>query len=344
MTPPEPLLPDGRDVLHRLRQGKLLLPGLLICLTIALAASYLSEHHGGPVMLFALLLGIAFAFLSKTAECRSGIEFSARSILRFGIALLGLRITLGDVAVLGPMPVVLAVVGVVLSIGFGVLMARALGFNSSFGILTGGSVGICGASAALALSSVLEKGPGRISERDTVFAVLSVTSLSTVAMIVYPAVALSLGFSDVDSGILLGATIHDVAQAIGAGYSISPQAGDAATLTKLLRVAMLVPVVFVLTILLAQSSRAEGGGNGLPLFLVAFVVLVIINSLGWVPDTVGEVLSKLSSWSLVTAISAIGMKTALGDLAAMGSKAIILVLAETLWLALIVLSAIWFYG
>ncbi|MFK8252606.1 YeiH family protein [Ancylobacter terrae] len=342
-------LPEG-PVRGFASRGPELAPGLLVSVTIAMASTFLSDHYGGPVMLFALLLGIAFNFLSAEGRCEAGIGFAGRTVLRFGVGLLGARITLDEVMTLGPTPLVVAVAGVALTLLCGLVVARAMGFNRDFGILTGGAVGICGASAALALSSVLprraEDGPARadrpgISERDTIFTVLGVTTLSTVAMVVYPILASMLGLGDRAAGIFLGATIHDVAQVVGAGYSISTQAGDAATLTKLLRVAMLVPVVLALTLVLARGGGGASGQRArFPFFLVAFVALVAINSLGLIPPALGAAISDLSRWSLVTAIAALGMRTALKDLAAVGPKALALLVIESVWIAAIGLGVV----
>ena len=136
-----------------------LAPGLLACGVVGAAAAFLSEHYGAPVMLFALLLGMAMNFLSAEGPCRPGIEFTAKQVLRIGIALLGLRITLAQVAALGWGPVALVIACVVLTIVVSVVAAKAMGFQSIFGMLTGGATAICGASAALALSAALPSHP-----------------------------------------------------------------------------------------------------------------------------------------------------------------------------------------
>ena len=322
-------LPAG---VHRERADRLalLFPGLLVSVVVALAATFLSEHYGGPVMLFALLLGIAFNFLSADGPCKPGIDFTSRTVLRFGVALLGARITVSDAMMLGPTPIVLAVVGVVTTIGVGLLLSRLLGFPRLFGLLTGGAVGICGASAALAIASVLPKRED-LGESDVIFTVVVVTTLSTIAMVLYP-VMLSQGhLNDTQIGIFLGATIHDVAQVVGAGFSISPEAGDAATLTKLLRVAMLVPVVLAISVVVARGEAK--GRVGVPGFLVGFVAIVAVHSLGLIPAAVQSALSDVSRWALVAAIAALGMKTMLGQIVTVGPRALLLILVETVWIA-----------
>ncbi len=116
-------------------------PGFLVAATIALASTWLSQHYGAPVMLFALLFGMAFHFLHEEGRCVAGIEFSSKALLRLGVALLGVKITLSQIASLGVMPIATVVVGVVSTIAFGVLAARALGLKRDFGILSGGAVG-----------------------------------------------------------------------------------------------------------------------------------------------------------------------------------------------------------
>ena len=237
--------------------ARALAPGVLACAVVAAAATFLSEHYGAPVMLFALLLGMAMNFLSGPGPCRRGIEFTARQVLRVGVALLGLRITLAQVAALGWGPVGLVVVCVALTIAVSMVAARLLGFQGIFGLLTGGATAICGASAALALAAALPAHP--MKDRATLFTVIGVSALSTLAMVAYPMLARALGLDDRLAGIFLGATIHDVAQVVGAGYSLSNEAGDVATLVKLMRVAMLVPVIVFAAMLTRSRSAAERG-------------------------------------------------------------------------------------
>lgn len=319
-------------------RGRTLFPGILASLVVAVAATFLSQHYGAPVMLFALILGMAMNFLSSDGACSAGIGFTAREVLRCGVALLGLRITLGQVAALGWHPVILVVVCVVVTISVSMIAAKLLGFQSLFGLLTGGATAICGASAALALAAALPAHPGK--ERATLFTVVGVSALSTLAMIVYPMLAHLLGLDARGAGIFLGGTIHDVAQVVGAGYSMSRETGDVATLVKLMRVAMLLPVI----VFAVMCTRAQGKGAGgarpplLPWFAVAFAVLVAINSTGWIPASLTKLGTDLSQWCLVASMAAIGMKTQLRDLATVGLKPVALMVGETVFLIVLVLA------
>jgi uncharacterized integral membrane protein (TIGR00698 family) len=322
-------------------KGRRLFPGVLACAVVATASTFLSEHYGAPVMLFALLLGMAMNFLSSLdSPCLAGIEFTAREVLRIGVALLGLRITLDQVAALGWQPLAIVVLAVVLTIGVSMAAARLMGFQSLFGLLSGGATAICGASAALALAAALPSHP--LKERATLFTVVGVSALSTLVMIVYPMLAHAAGLGERAAGVFLGATIHDVAQVVGAGYSMSPVTGDVATLVKLVRVAMLVPVIVFAVMSTRALAKGSPGAVGprpplLPWFAVAFAVLVAINSTGWLPQALTNAGAEFSRWCLVAAIAGIGMKTQLKDLATVGLKPVLLMLGETAFLAGLVL-------
>lgn len=318
------------------------LPGMVISAVVTVAAMSLADHYHAPVMLFALLLGMALNFLSKEPSSAAGIDFSAKQVLRLGVALLGLRITASQVAALGWHSVAMVVLAVALTILCGIVLARLMGFQTFFGLLTGGAVAICGASAALALAAAMPQHP--LKERATLFTVISVSTLSTVAMVLYPMIAQLLALPALQAGAFIGGTIHDVAQVVGAGYSISHEAGDAATLIKLMRVAMLLPVIALAAWLSQRHQRAQGeAGTGkrpplLPWFAVAFAVLVAINSTGWLPAGLVKAGQFASQWCLVMAMVSIGMKTHLKDILSVGWKPVALMVLETLFLAVL------FYG
>ncbi|WP_273230458.1 MULTISPECIES: YeiH family protein [Pseudomonas] len=339
-------LPPTDSWLSRRRERFLeVSPGLLVAVVVAAGATFLSEHYGAPVMLMALLLGMALGFLHEEGRAVAGIKFTSSTILRIGVALLGMRITVEQIFSLGGTLMMVVIGAVLLTIAVGVGLSKLLGLGRDFGVLSGGSVGICGASAALAISAVLPQD--KDAERNTIFTVISVTALSTLAMIVYPILAKSLGLDDQQAGVFLGATIHDVAQVVGAGYSMSNETGDTATVIKLLRVAMLVPIVFSLSLLLRRRGGADAGGSKtalpLPLFIIFFVVFVGLNSSGVMPEWSQKMAIGVSSWCLVTAIAALGMKTSIKALLAVGWRPATLLVTETLFLAALILVILKFF-
>ena len=306
-------------------------PGVLMAFTLAAAARFMAEHYGAPAMVTALLLGMAFYFLSEEGPCQAGIQFTSDALLKVGVALLGVQVNFAEIAALGVKPLIvvpsLVVATIVVGVGIAVLFRR----SAFFGLLSGGAVAICGASAALALSAVLPKD--RIQHRDTLFTVLAVTTLSSVAMIFYPILFASLGFNDTQMGVLIGATIHDVAQVVGAGYAVSEETGDVATFVKLLRIVLLPALVLAFALI----ARRSGGGEGrlsVPLFVWGFGVLLVLNSLGVIPEDVREAVQVTARWLLIAAIAAMGMKTSLKAMSDLGAPHIMILVSQTLFLCI----------
>ena len=318
--------------------AKQLVPGLLVTVLVAMAAAFLGSHYKGSMLLFALLLGLALHFISDDMRCQPGIQFASSTVLRLGVALLGLRLTIANVSALGWQTVLALLFAVFFTVLAGLGLAKLLKIEGRLGLLVGGATAICGASAALAIASVLPKYPHL--ERDTALTVVGVTTLSTMAMVTYPLLAHWLGFDALTSGKFIGATIHDVAQVVGAGYSLSPEAGDAATITKLMRVAFLMPVLVVVSLVVrGQIARQQMGDEPgpktplLPWFTVVFVLLMLLNSTGWVPALVQSTASDVSQWFLVLAIAGVGLKTSLKDVTQLGWRPVLMLVLVTLSLA-----------
>ncbi len=313
-------------------------PGLIVVGTIAAAAGFLSIHYKAPVMLFALLIGIAFNFLSTDERCAPGIEFSSKKILRFGVALLGFRVTIEQISGLGTNTLLFVPILVILSIGVSVLLAKLMGRRYLFSLLTACAVSICGAAATLAVASVLPNWKER--HRDTLFIVVCVTALSTIAMIAYPILFSVSDFSDAEIGILIGSTIHDVAQVVGAGYAVSSETGDIATFIKLLRISMLPIIVILIAVLLNRGESKSISPKAFPWFALAFAVCLVINSSGFVPVLLSEFLSNVSQWSLVFAIAGLGVTTSLKSMMELGGRSIVLLVLQTLALLAIAIIAV----
>ncbi|MEZ5894118.1 MAG: putative sulfate exporter family transporter [Parvularculaceae bacterium] len=317
-----------------------LAPGFAVCAILAMAAMFVTDHYGGPQMLYALLFGIALNFLSTDEKCAAGVAFSARTILKIGVALLGARITFSEVMSLGAPVVVLVACGVVATIAGGAMIGRAFGLKPDHAVLSAGAVAICGASAALAISSVLPNH--KDSERNTILTVVGVTTMSTLAMMIYPIVARMLGFTETEAGVFIGATIHDVAQVMGAGYMISDDAGNTAAIVKLMRVLCLLPAVVVISMVFKNGGDAPDAARPplLPSFLIGFTVLMLANSTGLLPAGVSDSLGAASRWCLLVAVSALGVKTSLKDLAAVGPHPVAALAAQTLFLAAFAVAGI----
>lgn len=317
--------------------------GLTLSVIIGMAACYLSLNLGGPVMLYALLFGMAFNHLAADSRYAAGIAFSARHILRVGVVLLGVGITWTQISLLGWASLILIVGGITVTLLLGSLLGRWVSLGRDHAILSAGAVAICGASAALAISAVLPQHPQ--SERNTLITVVGVTALSTLAMVLYPLVASALSLNEQASGIFIGATIHDVAQVIGAGYMMSDEVGVTATIVKLFRVACLLPVVFLVGLgFRKQHTNHQSSPPVVPVFLLGFLVMLLLNSLGWLPVSLTKLLQELSRWCLITAVAALGAKTSVRELSNVGVKPLLALSLQSLLLAGFILAMLLVLG
>lgn len=303
------------------------LPGLAIVTAGTLAAGFISDRYGAPLTLMSLLIGLALNFLSADSRLTPGLAFASRSLLRWGIVLVGVRITFGQIAALGPVALLAVVAIVALTIGAGILVARRLGFDSAFGTLAGGAVAICGASAAMALATTL--GDRRASQAQLTLVLVGISAASALAMVTYPFVAHWLHLSDLKAGFMLGASIHDVAQALGAGYSYSDGAGQIAAIVKLTRVALLAPVLAVVAMFLPKGTSGAKG-PGIPWFVVGFFILAGINSFGVIPALAATWAEKIAAAMLAAAVTATAIRSPLAQLTAAGPRPLVVILASSL--------------
>lgn len=310
-----------------------LLPGLFICAIASAAAAWLSDNYGIPIILTGLLIGLALSFVASDPRTHSGLDFASRIFLQIGIVVLGMQVTFTQISALGITPFAALLVVMAAALGCGILAGRMSRQPMSASLLAGGATAICGASAALALYGVL--GRDRVSQAQFTLTLVGITFASAIAMSFYPLIAQHIGLDDRQAGFLIGASIHDVAQAIGGGYAYSDQAGSYATIVKLARVAMLAPFVALVSIILAQ------GGNeakrlpawrkiALPWFIAAFLVVVTVNSLVTMPADITGASLMASKALLLLAVTATAMRSRLDLLMEMGWRALMPVVGATI--------------
>lgn len=318
-----------------------LAPGVALASTIAAAARFASDNNGGPPMVYALALGLSLGFIAAEPKCRAGLAWSANSIMRFGVALLGLQLSLSDLIALGPMTAVLIAGCVALAILIGTGIGKLLRLKTEVALLGACATAICGATAAMAIISVLPRR--ETLERPMCMIIATIAMFSTVAMLCYPAVLAALGFSDRMTGFVLGATIHDVAQVVSAGYAVSDEAGGTATIVKLMRVACLLPAIFAIGLIYRKQHGAEAPGKRpalLPGFMILFVGLMAINSAGLVPEPAIETGKHVSRWCLLVAIAALGVRTSTRELAAEGPRPVLMLLGQAVVLVGLAFGAV----
>ncbi|MEP0155600.1 MAG: putative sulfate exporter family transporter [Pseudophaeobacter sp.] len=325
----------------RARGRKILsgLPGIGLSLLAGGLAIWGARHSQFPAMMIALLLGASCCSFRRSLLLAPGLKLTVRVLTRIGVALLGLQISVATVLQLGGGSLLFLVAATVATIGLTVLAAPLFGQRREFGLLIGGATAICGASAALAISAVLP--PSERLNRQLSFTIMAVTLLSTVAMVAYPAGLLALGFGDERAGFVLGASIHDVAQVVGAGYAMSDTAGETAVVVKLFRVMLLFPLVFTL----AHVSRRSGGAGAaprLPFFILAFLAGVVVNTTGVVPVPLVEATTLISQLMLTASVFAVCVLTPFLDVTRGGpAPAAMSVLATLLILCLALAASIY---
>lgn len=301
-------------------------PGLLIAILATLAAAFLSGRYGAPLTLMALLIGLSLNFLSADDRLAPGLAFASQHLLRVGIVLVGLRITLGQVVSLGPVALAAIAVIVALTIMTALTIGRWTGQHRAFSLIAGGGVAICGASAAMAIATTL--GDQR-QQRDRLALVLvGISALSAGAMVAYPILAHFLGLSDRQAGFVMGAAIHDVAQALGAGFSYSESAGHVAAIVKLTRVALLAPVLAMIAFFVPGHGGAARIGP--PWFVIGFFVLAAVNSTGFIPAFATRMAEPLGNGLLAVAVTAVAIRSPLAHLLETGWKPLLVIGLATL--------------
>jgi uncharacterized integral membrane protein (TIGR00698 family) len=332
--------PAIATTVRRLAPGVLL--SALVAILAVIGAPWVARVITIPAMVLALLIGIALNTVAARPVFQPGLVFCVKTLLRWAVALLGLRIALGDIAALGLGTGIVVVVSMAVTIAAGFLAARALGLPAPYGALAGVGTAVCGASATLATSVVLPDYSGK--DADVVFVVVAVNALATLAMVIYPPLDAALGFDGQATGVMLGATIHDVAQVVGAGYAVSDLAGNTAVIVKLFRVFLLLPVVLAVGWWFARRGAAARVAKvPVPVFAFVFLALCILNSvLPSLPPVaplyaqIKAALVEASTDGLLIAIGALGLGTSVSAIGMLGWRHIATVGATTLVILVVV--------
>jgi uncharacterized integral membrane protein (TIGR00698 family) len=319
-----------------------LLPGVLLAGAIVAMAFALRRLPGIGVlspMILSILLGIALHnTLGTPAMARAGVAFSARRLLRLGIVLLGLQLTASEVVQVGATGLAILALCVVSTFAVTVWLGRLLGVEPRLAELIAGGTSICGASAIIATNTVTEA-----PEEDVAYALASITLFGSIAMFLYPLLAGVMSLSPSSYGLWAGASIHEIAQVVGATFQAGQQAGEAGTVAKLSRVIMLAPMVMALGLIAARRCRAtlgtEAGSGGpqakapVPWFVLGFVAVVILNSIVAVPGEVRAAAGLATTVLLSMALASLGLEASIGKLRAKGARPLLLGLLATLFIA-----------
>ncbi|OZI77625.1 YeiH family protein [Bordetella genomosp. 12] len=295
------------------------------------------KQLGFSPLVVGIVCGMLYGnFLRGTmpADWGVGVNFTARRLLRIAVAFYGLNISIQQIMAVGLPGLVVSVAVVVGTLVIGTLVGqRLLGLDRDTAMLTSAGSAICGAAAVLAFEPTLRAAPHK-----SAVAVATVVLFGTLSMFLYP-VAYHAGWLDLDTqalGIYIGGTIHEVAQVVGAASNIDPATTEVATIVKMTRVALLVPVLLVLGMWLRGgrgNTDAQGGGRlPVPWFAVGFLVLAIINSLNILPAEAITAIRRLDIFVLTMAMTALGIETRFAQIRKAGPRVMALGFILYIWL------------
>jgi uncharacterized integral membrane protein (TIGR00698 family) len=321
-------------------------PGLLLVLllaTVAYASTLVLPGIFGAVTV-GLFLGIIVANVRPLPLIDPGAKLAKAWFLPLGILLLGARLSLADILSTGLGAIAVLIADIVLVLVVTLALGRALGLSEKLSALIGVGTSICGNTAIAATAPVI-----KAEERDLSFAVATITLFGTVAVIVYPLIGHALGMSDNLFGHWAGAAVNDTSQVTATAFSYSVEAGETATIVKLTRNTLMVPVIFAVGLWFAGRESREAGAEerrswlasarkAVPPFLLGFLALALVNSAGFIPDDVATVFTRVSQVLIVMALVGVGLTTRLAQLRQIGPAPFLMGLTVAVMLSVVSLA------
>ncbi len=310
--------------------------GLLTSIVLAACAAYLATvpgfaSRGLGWLPLSIVLGMVVGNLWPTwvRSGQAGLNFARGALMRTGIALYGLKLSLLDLSAVGWQGVLLALIIVASTLLLARSLGCRLGLEPNLALLIGAGSAICGAAAVAAADSVLSA-----RARQVAAAVAAIVICGTLAMYLMPQLAPLLRLSDAASGLWIGLTVHELGHVIAAAAMIGPDAASTALVEKMLRVMLLAPAVLWIAFLCGRSASGVGTRVRVPLFLWVFLGVLALNLSGGVPESVRVTGAVLADFFLATGLVALGMVTHFADVRAAGAR--VWILALLLWAYLLV--------
>ena len=314
------------------------LPGLLLATLIALVALGLGKIApliGGPV--FGIVLGILVRnTVSPGATFTPGIQFAGKQVFQWSIIALGFGLSLDQVAKTGLVSLSVTLVTMTVAFLAAWLLGRVLKVHDKLKILIGVGTAICGGSAIAAVTPIIKP-----DEHDTAFAISTIFLFNLVAVLLFPLLGHVLHLSDLGFGLWAGTAINDTSSVVAAGYSFSKQAGDYATIVKLTRATLIIPICLILAFATAWKQKKQGASDFslariFPWFILWFLVASGVRTAGLVPATIQPALHMAAEFLIIVALTAIGLSANLRKMASTGARPILLGLG--VWAAVSVSS------
>lgn len=321
-----------------------MLPGLGVCILVGIAAWCMAEWIpvagkliGGPV--FAILLGMLLAFIRRPACLEPGISFSGKKILQYSIIFLGFGLNIMTVLRVGGQSVAVMLCTIAVSLLTAYLMGRALKVSANTSVLIGVGTSICGGSAIAATAPVIDA-----DDREVAYSISTIFLFNIAAVFLFPALGRLWGMTDTGFGVWAGTAINDTSSVVAAGYSFSDAAGEMATIVKLTRTLMIIPITLLLAFWRTRQAKRSGAAGGgiyslkkiFPWFVLGFLATAVLNSTGLLPEAVSQALNEAGKFGIIVAMAGIGLNTNMKSLFKNGVRPIALGLA--CWFAVSVVS------
>ena len=321
-----------------------LLPGLGACVVIGAAAWCMAKYIpvagkliGGPV--FAILLGMILAFVKRPAWFQAGITFSGKKILQYSIIFLGFGMDIMTVLKTGGQSLAVMLCTIAASLLTAFLVGRALKVDGNTSILIGVGTSICGGSAIAATAPVIDA-----DDKEVAYSISTIFLFNILAVFIFPALGRVFGMSDTGFGVWAGTAINDTSSVVAAGFSFSDAAGEMATIVKLTRTLMIIPITLILALWrtrkVEKTDEAQGINYSLakifPWFVLGFLATAIFNSVGILPPAASNFLNEFGKFGIMVAMSGIGLNTNVKSLFKNGMRPIALGLC--CWFAVAVVS------
>jgi uncharacterized integral membrane protein (TIGR00698 family) len=312
--------------------------GLLLVFAISLISILLANFISIGAVAISILVGAIIGNLFTFDEkYKKGINYSQKDLLSFSIALMGINLDLSILISLGFQTIIIIVVGMVITIFSAIFFAKLFNINSKLALLLGIGNGVCGSSAIAATAPII-KAP----KTEIAISVAIVNLLGTIGIFLLPFIVITFGLTDIDAGILIGNTLQAVGHVTASGFSINETTGISATTVKMGRVLLLTPLILILIYIFVKLSKNKSNESetkiSIPIFIIFFIIFSIISSLSLVTDDIKNIISSISHYTLIIAMSAIGLSIKFNAIKESGKNA--LKLASLVFFIQIVISII----
>ncbi len=301
-----------------------IVPGVCFALTLAMVARFVSWVLPGAIgeVLVAVLLGLLVANLLTVPKVAvPGIRFSVHRVLRFGIILLGARLSLADVAAIGVQAFGLVVVCITVAFLFATSVGRALSLPPRLALLIGVGTAVCGNSAIVATAPVIEA-----DDREVAFAVATITLFGTLAVFLYPLVGRVLALPDAVFGLWSGVAVNDTSQVVAASAAYSTAARDVATVVKLVRNTLMAPLILLIAwwwgrrhAAITGEAARKGALNAFPLFVLGFLAMALARTLGSIGPIAAGWIDEAAKVCILLALTAVGLSTRVAQMRSVGA-------------------------